>query len=656
MSLVAIVLVLLIILSGHPYQYYLLIVISVLAFPFILKVIHRGVMKRGEVYIFFWILHICILLVSSLLTNSIPLTVNRWGVYALAFLTFWTFYSMRISKNGFMVYLTGTLLALVGATLCSLIISFSTFASDSVYPLNMIYPKYGHSHLSALIVLFYPVSFYFAFKQLNHTLIWKTLHLFLTLGLLISSARVAISVAFIQMLVFLIIEGKKCRSMLLLMILGLLSFCIFTLVIFSFVGCKYVDLDNHKYIVVTKMCQKAIKEEPRRYYWTQGMLAVANSPWVGFGPGTFELISSKYAQTPSLKTLYAHNEYLTVFAEAGVLAGISYIALLSLPVIAYMKRIHIRMTVLNDEYIYLLIGFVSFLVLLFFDYSLQFIPSVIVFFSIFGILASRQSMSMIYLQKDVVRSIIKPIFYALIILMSVLLAIWLAIFLCTRANNHSLIKSMALFEPNYVSNILKNNNFEPNNKLVEILYSSHPFWVNRMANDRQKFVDPWTFVNDLTYSQKYNPISLDNLIFAEKIFNKSRKIYSKNDYLMEKELSIIAHKIAIAKLKDNLPNDAKDYYFVAMELQPWNANEFRLPINEQNPSKEDCQFLKKISSFPVEPFGDSREQAAVGYINCTKSMNVSMSEMDKREFSLRAIQMADWARDYLPKEYSSKLD
>jgi len=71
-----------------------------------------------------------------------------------------------------------------------------------------------------------------------------------------------------------------------------------------------------------------LPNESRPLYWQQAVSALQSFPIFGYGPGTFSLVSYKFAQFPHAYSGYAHNVFLQQFAELGLLGGLSYSVLI----------------------------------------------------------------------------------------------------------------------------------------------------------------------------------------------------------------------------------------------------------------------------------------------------------------------------------------
>jgi hypothetical protein len=73
-----------------------------------------------------------------------------------------------------------------------------------------------------------------------------------------------------------------------------------------------------------KLC-KPWQQELRFFYWNQAWQAIEQHPWIGYGPGTFSLVSAKYRQVIYMQTAFAHNAVLQLAAEVGIPAALAFV-------------------------------------------------------------------------------------------------------------------------------------------------------------------------------------------------------------------------------------------------------------------------------------------------------------------------------------------
>lgn len=618
----ALLLFLQLIFSGSTFQYYFLIGNVALFFYFLLNIDWK-IVKNNNLYLWLWIGFFLAVFAASLTTHSFPLTLYQLGIYAQSFLFFLFFVTTNFTAKGIKLCLLAILLSVGIAAIFSIVISLTTDWGSHLPPMTLLYPVYGHSHLSALLVLLYPLSFYFAFKQSEHKKLWILIFFLYTAAQLISLGRISIFLACIQCVFVFYGSRKFFRKKRKLVILSVVSFASLlvmmgVLVYVSFFRCPSFILDTQATLLQSVICKKTITNEPRFYYWKQAAQAMLNYPVTGYGPGTFRLISDKYKQIPNLKTIFAHNEYISFFAESGFFSGVLFISVLLLPILGFLRQI---VGSSNDSekstwHSYLLLGYSSFLILLFFDYSLQFLPVQIIFFSVLGIISRAYKITYTDAWGNS-HSMYMIIAIKLIYLLCMgMFIFWLFIQIGADRNHIFMGKHVRLFEPHSMEQMKNESLSKKESDLARKLYIFHPFMTNLLDKEKQKEVDPWSFVSDLKSSERNPTPSVDDFIFAEKLIANSRGIYSHDDFLLEKVVSTRAHLLAKELWASGKTQSAKEYYYIASRIHFWSMHKFRLPINEIHPTQEDCDFLQKMLFFPIEPFGDSRAQASEGYARC----------------------------------------
>lgn len=74
------------------------------------------------------------------------------------------------------------------------------------------------------------------------------------------------------------------------------------------------------------MINRPLSADARRDYWQQTFRAAAEDPW-GWGSGTFKFLSLHFRQPSENTSSFAHNQYLQMLAEAGILGGGLYLGL-----------------------------------------------------------------------------------------------------------------------------------------------------------------------------------------------------------------------------------------------------------------------------------------------------------------------------------------
>ncbi|MBZ9577916.1 O-antigen ligase family protein [Patescibacteria group bacterium] len=66
----------------------------------------------------------------------------------------------------------------------------------------------------------------------------------------------------------------------------------------------------------------------RAYFWKAAVKIIKDFPFTGVGPGSFGLIYPKYKSPEAFQTHFAHNSYLQVWAEMGILGFLAWLWLI----------------------------------------------------------------------------------------------------------------------------------------------------------------------------------------------------------------------------------------------------------------------------------------------------------------------------------------
>ncbi len=119
--------------------------------------------------------------------------------------------------------------------------------------------------------------------------------------------------------------------------------------------------------------------------WKQAVEIIKENPWVGTGLGNYSLAIKPSAEWR--EPIYAHNLYLDIVAEAGILGGLAFVALLTEGIFAFMKKARANAREKSFYYLYfgIVASFVVFSVHSFFDsalYSVHILPLLIFLLSL----------------------------------------------------------------------------------------------------------------------------------------------------------------------------------------------------------------------------------------------------------------------------------
>ncbi|MFO7974037.1 MAG: O-antigen ligase family protein, partial [Candidatus Hydrogenedentota bacterium] len=74
-------------------------------------------------------------------------------------------------------------------------------------------------------------------------------------------------------------------------------------------------------------------------YWRTALYMIADNFWTGVGPGNFGVMYPRYKYVTAGETKHAHNDYLQVFAETGILGALVFYAFWAVFVVAGLRRL-----------------------------------------------------------------------------------------------------------------------------------------------------------------------------------------------------------------------------------------------------------------------------------------------------------------------------
>ncbi len=291
---------------------------------------NRVIREPGLVLI--WILFWLALGASTFFTSNFPLSLSAASHYLFASYIFWFIY--LLDDEFAPKYLLLEALLLATGTMIIISFFFNVFPSLAhlLPDMNLIHATYGHNHLAALLLLTLPLSWWVVDQkmaqqsnQFNWYLLLPTI---ITLDLLTSFGRVAIVLGFFQILAFWIFWSPRgWIKKTIILIISVFSLILAVLLFFSLInffqpklGCLVPSLEK-------QLC-KSLTTEDRPHYWRWALQIFQSQPFFGSGPGTFGIAAQKYQLKQASSTVYAHNIFLHVLAEMGLIGGLIFFILM----------------------------------------------------------------------------------------------------------------------------------------------------------------------------------------------------------------------------------------------------------------------------------------------------------------------------------------
>ncbi|MBQ3943737.1 MAG: O-antigen ligase family protein [Elusimicrobia bacterium] len=215
--------------------------------------------------------------------------------------------------------------------------------------------------IAGFLVLVYPLFFIFIKEQKN-TKVFVAMMLFVLLAIFLTKCRIVILLSSISTLMFLF-EYRKNKIVKILLIL-------FTLLLIS--GICYISFLKFSYSSVND----------RIIWWKTAFLIFKENILFGCGFGNYMVLFRTFRPELVLNTIFAHNIFMQLLAEVGLLGTLSFFAL----IFSFYNKIFKKIPEQKDVYFYcyIAISITSFLLVNLFDYGFFVPANMLIFFIIFS--------------------------------------------------------------------------------------------------------------------------------------------------------------------------------------------------------------------------------------------------------------------------------
>ncbi len=350
-----------------------------------------------------WLLLFVSLFFSSLHPLSLGYAVTNIVRYVDAFLLF-VYVSNKgekLSVSTFshpLFYWVGTM---VGASYL-----FMLFPSlQSLVPkMNVLYTSYGHNHIVDIIFFVIPYGFLLAWRKPSPLPI--LLVAVLVVGVLTASSRGAVMVLLLACLfpVVLCVGKFKQFHQRALGIVGVLV-CVFTLALLSL----RLPAENTTLLSLGRISKKTSLAESRVKYWIQASDAIVQKPLLGWGPGSFALVSKRFQRAPDSYSWFAHSFPIQILSELGILGFLA----MSLIIIKILLRPLIglwRTRDFNDHRLSLSLGLLLVFLYSCVEINLDFTVVWVLFWILLGVV-NQKTLSTENKQSYVSVSLFSPMFF-----------------------------------------------------------------------------------------------------------------------------------------------------------------------------------------------------------------------------------------------------
>lgn len=181
--------------------------------------------------------------------------------------------------------------------------------------LHLFFPTFGHNHLAGLLLFALPISIY---RYIDiHEKKWGLLTAFFLISLIFTYSRVA----YIIVLFYLFVFFRKKAGQALAFSIVAISVLYISIRIYSNIGIKLDFLPK-------QIFKPIVFESVRLGYWKQAFEGFKLSPVFGTGLDTFRYISNRFATSQKNISLYAHNHFIQMFTESGIIGGSLFLLLI----------------------------------------------------------------------------------------------------------------------------------------------------------------------------------------------------------------------------------------------------------------------------------------------------------------------------------------
>lgn len=658
--------------------------------------------------------YLILLATMVVFSPSIPIFIERYVRLAFSMVASWgglwllVTYFGRSSARKILVYawlISSLMLS------CMSIAFFFLPAYASLLPgMNVLHASFGHNHLAGVLIMIMPVAWWLVVvAQVNREntpqqvpLNWMMLAVASVLSIMIafSFGRVAVLLGFLELLVFwwlwirnihtnFVVKARK------KIIQATQIFLVVLLVVFSFwlvfktamVG-VYALNDNFacpwpKY--KTWFC-KDITQEPRLKYWEQAFLAISDRPLTGHGFGMFQLVNSKYRQLPNEYVAgFAHNYFLTIMSEVGVIVGGAFSLLmivLVVPVVGYLaNRIRFPSEFSNEktQAVFWLdavsIAIVASYINALFDFDWHFTANLMVTLLLLGLFYIERPRDLVMLQFFRIRKI-GAVQNALLFFMAVLAVPGLIYFSSEIFISQGKInQAFSLFPYFHSQKLLFENSTElsdDNRQRLYQVYKNHPEMIiqhidfleqqTEMIAGNQDYIkqkigleehlftlDPWRYSRHTIIDQYLE------LGEYELAYRALKKQYEYLHLLQEKDQDIAEKFLFVRKLNASQPKIInwliaeyrfEDISYLIGELyryEPWKLLEIVDQIAwEGLPAPVFLDIMKDLPSVSSEYVSTEEQTLIWAYQNALLSSVRSESSIDWEFHLQRILSLAPW--------------
>lgn len=277
----------------------------------------KNLPKKG---LMFFSLFLMTALISTFFSQSKLFSIPEFFRKLSYFLFFILFLLTAKKQNqpiivGFVV-LAGLALSILG------FLSLWPIFTKPLSGMNLIYANYGHNHLADFLILVVPFLFSnVLLGQNKKQKKWGIVFLgFFLISFAFTFSRAGFLILlFVTGFLFRLIRPQEKKAKRLCFLTVLVPVLLLVL-IFTF-SLNFKIKQKDELIPTTWIGRQLIKPDfdaNRLEYWHQAWLGFKTRPFLGFGPGTFELVALRFQSKPNNWSSFAHNFFLQLLTEGGI--------------------------------------------------------------------------------------------------------------------------------------------------------------------------------------------------------------------------------------------------------------------------------------------------------------------------------------------------
>lgn len=268
--------------------------------------VHKTPYKIEKSTLLCWLLVILSLVVSSFSSLSLGYSITEFAKYILALLLF-VYFSNMVSKKAPREFARYLFVWTVSMSILSLLFNFFPYLRGFVPNMNLLYKSFGHNHVVDLLFFGIPAGLFLLKEKKS---IWIILGLLIQFVVFAASfSRGGLILLCVYGIYFLVYHAKIMPKLRWFLIITSLILATILFMVFS------------KGYLSEKT--KPTVKDSRVHYWKQAVVAIKERPLLGWGPGTFYLVSKRFQEQPGSYSWYAHSFPLQIASELGVVGFIT---------------------------------------------------------------------------------------------------------------------------------------------------------------------------------------------------------------------------------------------------------------------------------------------------------------------------------------------